>query len=93
MRRACGMVFRLAIVTCFVTRRPGPLADTGWTRTSVRLTAEAPTPPKDKIIYTHCVVGKRSVAAGNILEKLGYQVRPIKPGYRELIAAGFTSEQ
>ena len=49
--------------------------------------------PKDKIIYTHCVVGKRSVTAGNILEKLGYEVRPIKPGYKELIAAGFQPEK
>ncbi len=45
--------------------------------------------PKDKIIYTHCVVGKRSVTAGNILEKLGYEVRPLKPGYKELVKAGF----
>jgi rhodanese-related sulfurtransferase len=45
--------------------------------------------PKDKIIYTHCVVGKRCVTAGNILEKLGYEVRPIKPGYEELLEAGF----
>jgi phage shock protein E len=44
--------------------------------------------PKDKIIYTHCVVGKRSLTAGNILEKLGYEVRPLKPGYKELIDAG-----
>lgn len=47
--------------------------------------------PKDKIIYTHCVVGKRSVAAANLLEKYGYEVRPLKPGYRELINAGFKS--
>jgi rhodanese-related sulfurtransferase len=45
--------------------------------------------PKDKIVYTHCVVGKRSVTAGNILEKLGYEVRPLKPGYKELLEAGF----
>src|SRR5262245_21103542 len=44
--------------------------------------------PKDKIVYTHCVVGKRSLTAGNILEKLGYDVRPLKPGYKELINAG-----
>jgi phage shock protein E len=44
--------------------------------------------PKDKIIYTHCVVGKRSLAAGNILETLGYEVRPLKPGYKELIDPG-----
>lgn len=45
--------------------------------------------PKDKIVYTHCVAGKRSVTAGNILEKLGYDVRPLKPGYKELVEAGF----
>jgi phage shock protein E len=45
--------------------------------------------PKDKIIYTHCVVGKRAVAAADILEKLGYQVRPLKPGYDEMVKAGF----
>lgn len=45
--------------------------------------------PKDKLIYTHCVVGKRSLTAGNILEKFGYEVRPLKPGYEELVEAGF----
>jgi hypothetical protein len=35
------------------------------------------------------VVGKRAVTAGNILEEFKYEVRPIKPGYKELIAAGF----
>ena len=44
---------------------------------------------KGKIIYTHCVVGKRSLAAGDILEKLGYDVRPLKAGYEELLEAGF----
>lgn len=45
--------------------------------------------PKDKIIYTHCVVGKRAVTAGGILEKYGYKVRPLKAGYKELVEAGF----
>jgi rhodanese-related sulfurtransferase len=44
---------------------------------------------KDKIIYTHCVVGRRAVTAGNVLEKLGYEVRCLQPGYKELIDAGF----
>lgn len=44
--------------------------------------------PKDKIIYTHCVVGKRSLTAANILEKLGYDARSLKPGYKELVDAG-----
>jgi phage shock protein E len=45
--------------------------------------------PKEKIIYTHCVVGKRAVTAGKILEKLGYEVRPLKSGYKEMVKAGF----
>lgn len=45
--------------------------------------------PKGKIVYTHCVVGKRSVTGGNILEKQGYDVRPLKAGYEELLQAGF----
>ncbi|MEX0702940.1 MAG: rhodanese-like domain-containing protein [Planctomycetales bacterium] len=49
--------------------------------------------PKGKILYTHCVVGKRSVTAGNILEKKGYDVRPLKAGYKELLKAGFQAEE
>lgn len=45
--------------------------------------------PKDKVLYVHCVVGKRAVTAGNAFEKHGFKVRPIKPGYKELVAAGF----
>jgi phage shock protein E len=45
--------------------------------------------PKDKIVYTHCVMGVRAGAAAKILEKLGYNVRPLKAGYKELVKAGF----
>ncbi len=45
--------------------------------------------PKHRIIYTHCAVGVRSCTAADILVKHGYDVRPQKPGYRDLIAAGF----
>src|SRR5690349_11592418 len=45
--------------------------------------------PKDKIVYTHCVKGVRALAAANILEKLGYNVRPLKAGYQEFVNAGF----
>ena len=44
---------------------------------------------KDKIVYTHCVMGVRAVAAAKILEKLGYNVRPLKAGYEDLVKAGF----
>lgn len=45
--------------------------------------------PKKKIIYTHCVVGARALTAGHYLEKYGYKVRPLEPGYKELLQAGF----
>jgi phage shock protein E len=45
--------------------------------------------PKDKIIYTHCAAGRRALACGQILKQHGFDVRPLKPGYRELVEAGF----
>jgi rhodanese-related sulfurtransferase len=45
--------------------------------------------PKEKIVYTHCKAGGRCVKAAEVLEKLGYDVRPLKPGYEELLKAGF----
>lgn len=49
----------------------------------------AKTLPEDRILYTFCVVGKRAVTAGNILEEFGYEIRALKPGYKELVRAGF----
>lgn len=49
--------------------------------------------PKDKIVYTHCAVGYRSLRAAKILKKYGYEVRALKPGYEELVKAGFASEK
>jgi phage shock protein E len=45
--------------------------------------------PKDKILYTFCVVGMRAKAAATKLEKYGYTVHALKPGYDELVKAGF----
>jgi rhodanese-related sulfurtransferase len=45
--------------------------------------------PKDKIIYCHCGSGKRCREAADELRKLGYDVRPLKPGYKDLLKAGF----
>lgn len=45
--------------------------------------------PKDRILYTFCVVGKRAITAGTMVEKHGYEVRALKPGYKELVKAGF----
>ena len=45
--------------------------------------------PKDRIVYTHCAVGKRSLTAADVLLKQGYDVRPLKAGYADLLRAGF----
>ena len=45
--------------------------------------------PKDKIVYTHCRSGGRALRAAEMLKKLGYDVRPLEPGYKALIEAGF----
>jgi rhodanese-related sulfurtransferase len=45
--------------------------------------------PKDKIIYCHCLAGGRCLQAAAILEPLGYDVRPLAPGYPQLVQAGF----
>src|SRR5262245_24087293 len=45
--------------------------------------------PKDRIVYTHCVMGVRALKAAKKLEKLGYNVRPLQAGYEDLVKAGF----
>lgn len=49
--------------------------------------------PEGTILYTYCAVGFRSLKAGKILLKYKYDVRPLKPGYDELIKAGFKGEK
>ena len=49
----------------------------------------AKTLPKDKIIYCHCAAGGRVMPASAILQKLGYDIRPLKAGYQDLLKAGF----
>ncbi|AMV34899.1 hypothetical protein VN12_22420 [Pirellula sp. SH-Sr6A] len=49
--------------------------------------------PEGTIAYTYCEVGYRSLKAGAMLEKFGIEVRPLKPGYKELVAAGFKSDK
>ena len=41
-----------------------------------------------KIVYCHCRAGKRAISAAEILKKMGYDVRPLKQGYEELLEAG-----
>jgi phage shock protein E len=53
----------------------------------------AKTLPKKKIAYTFCVVGMRAKQAATILEQHGYAVRALKPGYEELLKAGFKKDE
>lgn len=46
--------------------------------------------PKDKTLYTYCVVGMRAKAAAYELGKQGYTVRAVQPGYDDFVKAGFT---
>ena len=45
--------------------------------------------PKDKIIYCHCAAGGRVMPASAILHKMGYDIRPLKAGYKDLLKVGF----
>jgi len=45
--------------------------------------------PEDKVLYTYCAAGKRAVTAGKDLQNYGFEVRPLKAGYEELVEAGF----
>lgn len=44
---------------------------------------------KKKIIYCHCAGGVRCLPAAEILKKKGFDVRPLKSGYKDLLKAGF----
>jgi rhodanese-related sulfurtransferase len=48
--------------------------------------------PKDKIAYVHCASGVRVLKAAEILRKSGYDVRPLKDGYKSLLDKGFPKE-
>lgn len=45
--------------------------------------------PRGRTVYTYCGHGVRSRMAAEVLREHGYEVRPLKTGYRELIDAGF----
>lgn len=45
--------------------------------------------PKERTVYCHCRAGRRALLAVPLLEKMGYEVRALKPGFDELIKAGF----
>lgn len=41
------------------------------------------------MVYCHCRAGRRALTAAELLKKLGYDARALKPGYQELLNAGF----
>lgn len=47
---------------------------------------------KDKIAYLHCAAGGRCLQAAEILRKQGYDVRPLKDGYKDLLKQGFSKQ-
>ncbi len=49
--------------------------------------------PKGAILYCHCAAGGRSVPAGEVLRRLGFDARPLREGYRDLLGAGFPKSQ
>ena len=44
--------------------------------------------PKDKILYFHCRSGGRCRIAADLLKNDGFDIRPLKPGYEDLLKAG-----
>lgn len=48
--------------------------------------------PKDKPIYLHCAAGGRVLTVAEILKTDGYDVRPLKAGYRDLVKEGFATD-
>jgi rhodanese-related sulfurtransferase len=45
--------------------------------------------PKGKVVYLHCKSGGRCLSAADVLKGKGYDVRPLKEGYEDLLKAGF----
>lgn len=46
-------------------------------------------PDDEIIVYCHCKAGSRALRAATKLKSLGYDVRPIKAGFDELVKNGF----
>lgn len=49
--------------------------------------------PKGKVVYLHCKSGGRCLAAADVLKGKGYDVRPLKEGYEDLLKAGFVKAE
>ena len=60
------------------------------TLSSLKKDAKAPADlAKDKALYLHCGSGVRCLQAAEILKQQGYDVRPLKEGYQDLLKQGF----
>ena len=49
--------------------------------------------PKDRPVYCHCRSGGRVLAVARLLRPQGYDIRPLKSGYTELVKAGFAKAE
>jgi len=45
--------------------------------------------PKDKPVYCHCASGGRVLTVSRILRAKGYDIRPLKAGFGDLLKSGF----
>jgi phage shock protein E len=45
--------------------------------------------PRGTVVYCHCEAGRRTRPAADLLGRYGYDVRPLRQGYRDLLSAGF----
>ncbi|MFO0866190.1 MAG: rhodanese-like domain-containing protein [Gemmataceae bacterium] len=73
----------------------GHLKDAGllplsYLRKSPKAEDVAKVAAKEKVIYLHCGSGIRCLQAADVLKKMGYDVRPLKEGFRDLVEAGFS---
>lgn len=48
--------------------------------------------PAGSIVYTYCRVGQRAKVAAFVLQKHGYTVRALQPGFDDMVEAGFPAE-
>lgn len=58
----------------------------------LRQTLEELNLPKDRILYTYCRAGIRSLTARKLLQQQGYDVRALREGFTELKQSGFPTE-
>lgn len=49
--------------------------------------------PKDRPVYCHCRSGGRVLTVARLLRSQGYDIRPLKSGYAELVKAGFAKAE